>query len=182
MQCRLYGSNICGEGGEYETLALGGPLFLHAFIHLDEWDIRLHSQDSVAPVGVLHPISIHLESTAAETATEGVAGPTGSSVVGAADGGASMDEASLGPLASRVINVPSDFWAAAEDSKEGVPRTALIVCWMRSRAAMLHRCWIFRQGLQPGMNPLPWQGPPLPLYLVVFLTGSVSQQIAVGCA
>lgn len=25
--CRLYGSNVCGEGGEYETLTLDCPLF-----------------------------------------------------------------------------------------------------------------------------------------------------------
>ncbi|XP_012089348.1 diphthine--ammonia ligase isoform X2 [Jatropha curcas] len=57
----LYGINVCGEGGEYETLTLDCPLFVNARIVLDEFEIVLHSSDSIAPVGVVHPISFHLE-------------------------------------------------------------------------------------------------------------------------
>ncbi|KAL5566863.1 hypothetical protein UlMin_030027 [Ulmus minor] len=57
----LYGINVCGEGGEYETLTLDCPLFVNARILLDEFQIILHSSDSIAPVGVLHPLAFHLE-------------------------------------------------------------------------------------------------------------------------
>ncbi|XP_042516868.1 diphthine--ammonia ligase [Macadamia integrifolia] len=56
-----YGMNVCGEGGEYETLTLDCPLFKNARIVLDEFQIVLHSSDSIAPVGVLHPSAFHLE-------------------------------------------------------------------------------------------------------------------------
>ncbi|EOA29968.1 hypothetical protein CARUB_v10013071mg [Capsella rubella] len=56
-----YGSNVCGEGGEYETLTLDCPLFTNASIVLDEFQVVLHSPDSIAPVGVLHPSTFHLE-------------------------------------------------------------------------------------------------------------------------
>ncbi|OMO84452.1 hypothetical protein CCACVL1_10814 [Corchorus capsularis] len=57
----LYGINVCGEGGEYETLTLDCPLFQNARIILDEFQVVLHSPDSIAPVGVLHPLKFHLE-------------------------------------------------------------------------------------------------------------------------
>nr|GMD59006.1 diphthine--ammonia ligase isoform X1 [Ipomoea batatas] len=57
----LYGINVCGEGGEYETLTLDCPLFENARIVLDEFQVILHSSDSIAPVGILHPLSFHLE-------------------------------------------------------------------------------------------------------------------------
>lgn len=35
-----YGSNVCGEGGEYETLTLDCPaLFTKGYIVLDEWQV-----------------------------------------------------------------------------------------------------------------------------------------------
>ena len=58
----MYGCNVCGEGGEYETLTLDCPLFRWARIVLDSWQLVLHSMDSVAPVGVLHATAFHLES------------------------------------------------------------------------------------------------------------------------
>ncbi|KAJ0078595.1 hypothetical protein Patl1_23155 [Pistacia atlantica] len=58
----LYGINVCGEGGEYETLTLDCPIFVNARIVLDEFQVVLHSPDSIAPVGVLHPLKFHLES------------------------------------------------------------------------------------------------------------------------
>ncbi|KAK2968296.1 hypothetical protein RJ640_016228 [Escallonia rubra] len=57
----LYGINVCGEGGEYETLTLDCPLFENARIVLDEFQILLHSSNSIAPVGILHPLAFHLE-------------------------------------------------------------------------------------------------------------------------
>ncbi|XP_031382679.1 diphthine--ammonia ligase isoform X1 [Punica granatum] len=60
----LYGINVCGEGGEYETLTLDCPLFINARIVLEEFQIVLHSPDSIAPVGILHPLAFQLEDKA----------------------------------------------------------------------------------------------------------------------
>ncbi|KAK7290666.1 hypothetical protein RIF29_05246 [Crotalaria pallida] len=60
----LYGINVCGEGGEYETLTLDCPLFINARIVLDEYEVVRHSSDSIAPVGILHPLAFHLENKA----------------------------------------------------------------------------------------------------------------------
>ncbi|XP_011036318.1 PREDICTED: diphthine--ammonia ligase-like isoform X1 [Populus euphratica] len=57
----LYGINVCGEGGEYETLTLDCPLFVNARIVLDEFQTVLHSPGSIASVGVIHPLTFHLE-------------------------------------------------------------------------------------------------------------------------
>ncbi|GER24960.1 endoribonuclease L-PSP family protein [Striga asiatica] len=57
----LYGINVCGEGGEYETLTLDCPLFKNARVVLDKSQVILHSSDQIAPVGVLHPLEYHLE-------------------------------------------------------------------------------------------------------------------------
>lgn len=57
----VYGINVCGEGGEYETLTLDCPLFKNARIVLEKFKIVLHSPDSIAPVCVLHPVASHLE-------------------------------------------------------------------------------------------------------------------------
>ncbi|KAL5998731.1 hypothetical protein ACLOJK_009676 [Asimina triloba] len=68
----LYGINVCGEGGEYETLTLDCPLFKencpptrHACvvfgIVIDDFQVVMHSPDPIAPVGILHPTSFHLE-------------------------------------------------------------------------------------------------------------------------
>ncbi|KAF6136194.1 hypothetical protein GIB67_001603 [Kingdonia uniflora] len=56
-----YGINVCGEGGEYETLTLDCPLFKNARIVLDNFQVIMHSSGSIAPVGVLHPSTFHLE-------------------------------------------------------------------------------------------------------------------------
>lgn len=57
----MYGINVCGEGGEYETLTLDCSLFVNARIVLDEFKVVLHSSDPIAPVGILHPLAFHLE-------------------------------------------------------------------------------------------------------------------------
>ncbi|XP_022719039.1 diphthine--ammonia ligase [Durio zibethinus] len=66
----LYGINICGEGGEYETLTLDCPLFHNARMVLDEFQVVLHSSDSIAPVGVLHPLKFHLERKATNSLSD----------------------------------------------------------------------------------------------------------------
>ncbi|XP_050224488.1 diphthine--ammonia ligase isoform X2 [Mercurialis annua] len=57
----LYGINVCGEGGEYETLTLDCPLFVNCRIVLDEFKVVMHSSNSIAPVGIIHPLVFHLE-------------------------------------------------------------------------------------------------------------------------
>ncbi|KAF8630333.1 hypothetical protein AX15_002983 [Amanita polypyramis BW_CC] len=48
----LYGSHICGEGGEYETLVLDCPLFKHKII-LEEVERVIHSDNDFATVAFL---------------------------------------------------------------------------------------------------------------------------------
>ena len=52
---------MCGEGGEYESLTLDCPLFTHGRIVLDSWEAVLVSEDSLAPVALLHPTAFHVE-------------------------------------------------------------------------------------------------------------------------
>ena len=52
---------MCGEGGEYETLTLDCPIFLQGRIILDAWDTVNVSEDSMAPVALLHPKDFHVE-------------------------------------------------------------------------------------------------------------------------
>ena len=58
--CRLYGCNICGEGGEYETLVLDCPLFQHACIELDAWEVQQLSAGGDGAVAILHPTQYHV--------------------------------------------------------------------------------------------------------------------------
>ncbi|KAL6768420.1 hypothetical protein ACKKBF_B39080 [Auxenochlorella protothecoides x Auxenochlorella symbiontica] len=58
---RKFGCNVCGEGGEYETLTLDCPAFTRGRIVLDAWEARVSSADSLAPVAVLHPTAFHVE-------------------------------------------------------------------------------------------------------------------------
>jgi hypothetical protein len=58
---REFGCNVCGEGGEYETLTLDCPLFARGRIVLDAWTPALHSRDAVAPAGVLRPTAFHVQ-------------------------------------------------------------------------------------------------------------------------
>lgn len=57
----LYGINVCGEGGEYETLTLDCPLFKRGHIVLDEFEVEVGSHDSLAPVAWLKPVAFHVE-------------------------------------------------------------------------------------------------------------------------
>lgn len=56
-----YGCNICGEGGEFETLTLDCPLFKSFRLVIDKFEIVTHSNDAFAPVAYLKPIEMHLE-------------------------------------------------------------------------------------------------------------------------
>lgn len=55
-----YGVNVCGEGGEYETLTLDCPLFLRRLV-IDRSSVVVHSDDAFAPVLYLHVHSAHTE-------------------------------------------------------------------------------------------------------------------------
>ncbi|XP_044748172.1 diphthine--ammonia ligase [Coccinella septempunctata] len=55
-----YGINVCGEGGEYETLTLDCPLFKYRIV-IDNSEIILHSNDPFAPVGFLKLNKLRLE-------------------------------------------------------------------------------------------------------------------------
>ena len=44
-----YGINVCGEGGEYETITLDCELYKKRII-IDEYDIICHSKDIYSPV------------------------------------------------------------------------------------------------------------------------------------
>ncbi|KAI1795151.1 hypothetical protein LXA43DRAFT_1110751 [Ganoderma leucocontextum] len=48
----LYGSHVCGEGGEYETLTLDSPMFKYR-INLDEVETVVHSDNDFATVAYL---------------------------------------------------------------------------------------------------------------------------------
>ena len=44
-----YGINVCGEGGEYETITLDCSLYKKRIV-IDEYDIICHSKDIYSPV------------------------------------------------------------------------------------------------------------------------------------
>lgn len=63
LMCKLkdkYGSNVCGEGGEYETFTLDCPLFKKKIV-IDESESVIHSDDAFAPVGFLRFKKMHVE-------------------------------------------------------------------------------------------------------------------------
>lgn len=55
-----FGINVCGEGGEFETLTLDCPLFKKYKIQIDEHKVVLHSNDAFAPVYYMNPTKISL--------------------------------------------------------------------------------------------------------------------------
>ena len=55
-----YGINMCGEGGEYESLTLDCPLFKKKKISVDEFQLCIHSNDAFAQVGYLLLKKFHL--------------------------------------------------------------------------------------------------------------------------
>ncbi|CAH2013707.1 unnamed protein product [Acanthoscelides obtectus] len=55
-----YGLNVCGEGGEYESLTLDCPLFVSRLVVKDS-EVVIHSNDPIAPVGYLIFKKLELE-------------------------------------------------------------------------------------------------------------------------
>ncbi|ERL94936.1 hypothetical protein D910_12208 [Dendroctonus ponderosae] len=55
-----YGLNVCGEGGEYETVTLDCPLFKSRLV-VEDSEIIMHQNDPIAPVGFLRFNSLNLE-------------------------------------------------------------------------------------------------------------------------
>nr|CAH7744208.1 unnamed protein product [Callosobruchus chinensis] len=55
-----YGLNVCGEGGEYESLTLDCPLFVSRLVVKDS-EVVIHSDDPIAPVGYLIFKKLELE-------------------------------------------------------------------------------------------------------------------------
>lgn len=74
LGCREYGCNICGEGGEFESLTLDCPLFKHGRIVVDQWSKQSESAGHFASVGTLCPVRFHVESKAAHVASPEVHG------------------------------------------------------------------------------------------------------------
>ena len=56
-----FGCNVCGEGGEYESLVLDCPLFKRGRIILDERQVVVSGESSADGVGHLDPVSFHVE-------------------------------------------------------------------------------------------------------------------------
>lgn len=56
-----FGANVCGEGGEYESITLDCPLFKSKKIVIDEYELCIHSNDAFAQVGYLSLKKFHLE-------------------------------------------------------------------------------------------------------------------------
>jgi diphthine-ammonia ligase len=54
-----FSMNVCGEGGEYESLTLDCPLFKKRIV-IDEHEIVIHSNDAFATVGYLVLKKFHL--------------------------------------------------------------------------------------------------------------------------
>ena len=61
---KQFGANVCGEGGEYESLTLDCPLFKKKRIVIDETETKIHSNDAYAQVGFLLLKKFHLEDKA----------------------------------------------------------------------------------------------------------------------
>ena len=119
---RLYGSNVCGEGGEYESLTLDCPLFARGRIVLDSWRAVAMSEDSLAPIALLHPTAFHVEAkgpadVAADVAAEAAGGGSGAEAAAAAAADAAAD------AAAAVIEVP-DSYAAPAPAAPGAPDAA----------------------------------------------------------
>lgn len=54
-----FGNNVCGEGGEYESLTLDCPLFKKRIV-IDQKEVVMHSDDAFAPVAYLKVKKCHL--------------------------------------------------------------------------------------------------------------------------
>lgn len=55
-----YGINVCGEGGEFESLTVDCPLFKSRKLNIEESEVITHSNDAFAPVSYLRPTKVTL--------------------------------------------------------------------------------------------------------------------------
>ncbi|KAJ8760522.1 hypothetical protein K2173_015189 [Erythroxylum novogranatense] len=126
----LYGINVCGEGGEYETLTLDCPLFVNARIVLDEFQIVLHSSDSIAPVGIIHPLAFHLEKKECKSdrETDDISGKKLGFVF---EVQGDCLERNLGPSQSIVENTDAVASSRVHLSKTTKSSTFSIGCWLQ---------------------------------------------------
>ncbi|CRH02647.1 ATP-binding protein, putative [Plasmodium relictum] len=60
LMSEKYGLNICGEGGEYETITLDCSLYKYKII-IEEYEIIQHTYDVICPVFLLKPLKWKLE-------------------------------------------------------------------------------------------------------------------------
>jgi diphthine-ammonia ligase len=102
---RRFGINVCGEGGEYETLTLDCPLFTRGRLVLDAWQAVVTSNDAVAPVALLHPTAFHVEPKGRSSAEAGAGAGEVIEVPDdyqppAAAGGSAQDDAALDAAAA----------------------------------------------------------------------------------
>ncbi|WZZ79906.1 LOW QUALITY PROTEIN: hypothetical protein YC2023_100478 [Brassica napus] len=121
----LYGSNVCGEGGEYETLTLDCPLFTNARIVLDEFEVKLDSPDSIAPVGVLHPTVFHLEKKDSNSLEEKEPG-----LVFEVQGDGHNTPESTHQRDNRTVDIIEHTRNRVSLSKTGKENTFSICCWL----------------------------------------------------
>jgi diphthine-ammonia ligase len=56
-----FGANVCGEGGEFESLVIDCPLFKRKRLRIDETQVVIHADDAFAQVGYLLLKKFHLE-------------------------------------------------------------------------------------------------------------------------
>ena len=117
---RQFGCNVCGEGGEYETLTLDCPLFTQYSIKLKDWNVELHSPGECAAVGILHPLDFALQPKAS---TKGVQHPVTRSVstdhsASEADAKSRLEsgkDAADDHSKGQVVMVPDTFQAGSTD-------------------------------------------------------------------
>lgn len=109
---RRYGSNVCGEGGEYESLTLDCPLFARGRIVLDSWRAVAVSEDSLAPIALLHPTAFHVVAKGPAGAAAGVAAEAAGGGSGAEAAAAAAPDAAA-DAAAAVIEVPDSYAALA---------------------------------------------------------------------
>eukprot|EP00871_Galdieria_phlegrea_P001185 jgi/Galph1/2067/GphlegSOOS_G729.1 len=58
-----YGSHVCGEGGEFESLVVDCPLFRYRLV-IDDWEPVVVVDDKIAPTGYLRICLHHIEEKA----------------------------------------------------------------------------------------------------------------------
>jgi diphthine-ammonia ligase len=119
-----FGCNVCGEGGEYETLTLDCPAFTNGRIALESWEVRHHSPDAVAAVGVLRPIAFRVEPKpggGAEAAGEGRGVSSQEASAGGQLSSSGSGGGGGGSMEAVIVEVPQD-WQPAPGL--GAPRPA----------------------------------------------------------